>query len=514
MSRQLAIAILCVTSSASYGQGSSFAKLDFGGDIFIEVPRNWTYLDGNLKNHLNTAGEAVARLAGITPNPGENIILVAANTFTSFRTPSATLRLSVRQGEAPSQSDVREMRSVSKTELSRMLAPVMEETRRAMIGIEGVKDAKPIEARVVSNRSLSCMFFEFETETIDGTKISQTYVCPVASRTVKLGTSYRQSEAPMFKPVTQYVWQSLSVSSTTDRGWKQYDIVEDGFTVALPSQPQTRSLPLPSRDGSLRIYQVVEGKIQPLTFSIFVGQPKEEGIFEPASMEAYLSGNIKSLVQNANDGKLRLSRRVTFRGLPGLEYEFSQRIEGQPYVARGVIFMIDGGHMRISMLHASSDRDADESFKRFTESFQLAPVAYRAAATPFSDQRGITFSPPEGWVQKPTQNAVQAARFSHLTRSIILLVAGNASYECSSFQAELKASGRLKSSAAVRLRDQQFVKLTTFEDVPKYKVRLTNVQYCVNSRFGAVVLTGTEEESMFHRWAQVFEGTAASVRVR
>jgi hypothetical protein len=40
------------------------------------------------------------------------------------------------------------------------------------------------------------------------------------------------------------------------------------------------------------------------------------------------------------------------------------------------------------------------------------------------------------------------------------------------------------------------------------------VQYCINSRFGAVVLTGTEEESMFSRWAQVFEGTASTLRVR
>lgn len=514
MCKQLALTLLCALSSAAYGQGSSFAKVDFGGDIFIEVPRNWTYLDENLKNHLNTAGEAAARLAGITPNPGENVILVAGNAFTSFRTPSATLRLSVRQGDAPSQSDVREMKSVSKAKLSHLLEPVVEETRRAMIGIEGVKDAKLLGASVVSNRSISCMFFEFETETIDGTKISQIYICPMASRTVKLATSYRQSEAAMFRTVTRYVWQSLSSSSSADPGWKQYPIAENGFTVALPSQPQIRSLPLPSRDGSLHIYQAVEGKNQPSTFSIFVAQPKEQGIFEPESMEAYLSSSLKSLIQNADGGKLRFSRRATFRGHPALEYQFSQQIQGQPYVARGVIFMIDGGHMRISMLHSVNDPDADERFKRFVESFQLTPVAYRAAATPFSDHRGITFSPPEGWVQKPTQNPVQAAHFSHLTRSILLLVASNPGYGCNNFQAELKASGRLKSSAAVRLGNQQFVKLTTFEDVPKYKVRLTNVQYCINSRFGAVVLAGTEEESMFHRWAHVFESTASSVRVR
>jgi hypothetical protein len=78
----------------------------------------------------------------------------------------------------------------------------------------------------------------------------------------------------------------------------------------------------------------------------------------------------------------------------------------------------------------------------------------------------------------------------------------------------MQASGRLKSASAVQLGDQQFTKLTIFEEVPKYQLRLTTVQYCINSRFGAVVLTGTEEESMFSRWAQVFEGTASTLRVR
>ena len=40
---------------------------------------------------------------------------------------------------------------------------------------------------------------------------------------------------------------------------------------------------------------------------------------------------------------------------PALEYKFSHQIEGQPYIARGVTFMIDGGHMRLSMQHPASD---------------------------------------------------------------------------------------------------------------------------------------------------------------
>jgi hypothetical protein len=194
------------------GQNNAFAKLDFGGDTYIEVPRNWTYLDENLRGHLDTAGEAVTRLAGITPNPGENVILVAGNAYTSFRTSSASLRLSVRRGDAPTQADMRELSKLPRKELAQLLAPVVEETRRVMVGVDGVKSVKAVDARVASNRGMTCMFFEFETDTLDGAKLSQTYVCPLGSRSVKLSTSYRNSEATLFNPVIKYVWQSLRVN--------------------------------------------------------------------------------------------------------------------------------------------------------------------------------------------------------------------------------------------------------------------------------------------------------------
>jgi len=193
-------------------QSSSFAKLDFGGVIFIETPRNWKYLDENLRKHLNTAGEAATRLAGITPNPGENVILVTAHAYTALRTPSATLRLSVRYGAAPTQADVRELTKVSREELTQQLTPILAETRKALIGIGGIKKAKAVDARIVTNQSLLCIFTEFETEKPDGVTLSQTYICPLGTKSVKLSTSYRKSEAALFRPVLQYVWSSLRIN--------------------------------------------------------------------------------------------------------------------------------------------------------------------------------------------------------------------------------------------------------------------------------------------------------------
>lgn len=306
-----------------------------------------------------------------------------------------------------------------------------------------------------------------------------------------------------------------SIAATAaDSVWKEYSVAESGFTVALPSAPQTRLLPLASRIGSTKVYESIEVASLPSKFSIFVGMPDSQGIYEPESMDAFLSSHIKAMVSAAENGKLLSSRRTTFRGRPALEYEFSHQLEGHPYIARGVTLMVDGGHMRISMWHPASAQKAEVTFKRFVESFKLTPISYVAADKQFADPRGIAFSPPMGWVQQPVQSQVQVARFANLTRSMQLLVAGTPAYTCDSLQGELQASGRLKTISTVRLNDHPFKKLITFEDVPKYNVRLTTVQYCINSHVGAVVLGATEEEAMFTRWERVFEGTAASVRVR
>jgi hypothetical protein len=193
-------------------QTTAFAGLDFGGNIYIEVPRNWVYLDNNLRRHLDTNSEAVVRLAGLTPNSGENVILVAGNANTTFRTSSATLRLSVRRGEAPTQENMREISNLPKKELTQLLAPISEDIRSVMVGIDEVKSVKAIDAKAVTNQGMTCMFFEFETDTLDGVQLSQTYLCPFGTQSIKFSTSYRKSEAILFRPVLKYAWQSLRVN--------------------------------------------------------------------------------------------------------------------------------------------------------------------------------------------------------------------------------------------------------------------------------------------------------------
>lgn len=209
------IFILCPCVSTVASQKSTFVALQFGEDIAIEVPRDWTYLDDNMKKHINTASEAALKLSGISLNQGDNKILVAAHAYTQHRTPSATLRLSVRPQdpkEGITQSEMRqEAPKLSKKQLLEMVAPTISETKRAMINIEGIQSVKFIDARVEQSKHLTCLLTEFENNADYGISLVQVYVCPAGDKSIKLTTSYRKSEATMFKPILKYVWNSLRV---------------------------------------------------------------------------------------------------------------------------------------------------------------------------------------------------------------------------------------------------------------------------------------------------------------
>jgi hypothetical protein len=202
---------LLVAASTSFAQVSSFAKLQFGERISLEVPRNWRFLNKEIRDHLNTGAEAAARLAGINSAQGDNQILMAAQAFTSGTTPAATLRLSARPGPAPTQAEVREVAKLPKSEMTAALMPVLLETERGLRLMEGIQSAKALGVRVESNSTVSCIFTEFEVVRAEGTRLIQTWLCPTGDNSVKLTTSYRKSEMALFKPVILHVWSTLRI---------------------------------------------------------------------------------------------------------------------------------------------------------------------------------------------------------------------------------------------------------------------------------------------------------------
>lgn len=190
----------------------SFQIVNFNNEIQISVPRNWDYLDASMKKHLQTGSDAMIRTSGLPHDSSENTILIAANAHTSNKSTIATLRLSVRNVDAPSQSDMYKFSKLSKDEISRELAPVLKSTQQKIDSyFKGMSKTKESNISIVNNKSILCILVNTESTRSDGDWLTQVYMCPLSTKSVKVTTSYRISNELLMKPVVQYVWQSLII---------------------------------------------------------------------------------------------------------------------------------------------------------------------------------------------------------------------------------------------------------------------------------------------------------------
>jgi hypothetical protein len=179
---------------------STFVRLQFGKDASIEVPRNWTFLDQNIRQHLNTYTEAVAKFSGINVNQGDNQILVAANAYTNDKKPSATMRLSVRVGSFPSQAEIKR---ADRAELKREAESTVQRLQASLP--DNVRGIRLLDVHLEKLGPLYALATEQEVDYVSGPALERLDVIYLGGRVYKLHTSYRKSEAWIFEPVIRHI---------------------------------------------------------------------------------------------------------------------------------------------------------------------------------------------------------------------------------------------------------------------------------------------------------------------
>jgi hypothetical protein len=292
-----------------------------------------------------------------------------------------------------------------------------------------------------------------------------------------------------------------------------YSFPSDGFTAAFPSKPL--EFRTPGRDGSYSTsYQALVPN-PPSQYSIFVSHSPKR-VFEPESIAAYLNGLVRGLVAASQGGKARLARNTVFHGFPSIEYEYDDVVGGLPVVSHGIALVIDGEHVRLSQIYSRSDSTAQSNFRRFTDSFQLTAIDAPLSATPFADiQHGVSFNPPDGWTLGTARSEqIVAVHLSPAGHSVTILDSAKATYRCDSYQAELESLGETVTMGTLSTgpRQVRWFKATAFN--PSAKIRMTHIDYCIESSKGAVVMLGAAPETTFFRSQIIFEKVARSMAMR
>ena len=196
-------------------ENGEHAKLVFGEDVAIEVPRNWKFSNDGIAKLIGSKSGAMIRLGAVQVAEGKDTEIVSANAYTDLKRPSATLLLTARHSgrvKTYTQDDMLYIKDLPEHQLKTVFHSPEESLKKAYLAMDGVTEVKVMQARVDSNTTTICMFTEHEVTTADRlTFVAETWICPDRNRIFKLAMTYNKAEAKRFKSIVSDIWNSLQI---------------------------------------------------------------------------------------------------------------------------------------------------------------------------------------------------------------------------------------------------------------------------------------------------------------
>lgn len=296
--------------------------------------------------------------------------------------------------------------------------------------------------------------------------------------------------------------------------FQKYSYPADGFEVLFPQKPLMSMSKHKGPDGGYsNSYQALV--VNPFSqYSVFVSH-SEKRVFDDAAIKEYLKGIVRGLLIGSEKAKLLSQKEIIFNGFAGIEYRFSSKVEGFPAIAHGIVFLIDGEHIRLSQIVLQKDLNADNDFQRFINSFRLLPIEAPQGEDWFVDsERGISFRPPEGWRKAHAKFPVVASFSNPGGHSISVLDSGSPGYLSENYMNELQNLQGIESTGTFNLKERTvtWYRSTTFN--PGAGIRLSTIHYCIDTTKGAVIMIGSAPEKTFFRSERIFEIACKSLLIR
>jgi hypothetical protein len=188
----------------------NFVNLSFPQGVSVAVPRNWDFLDENLRANLRTFAEATVRIAGLMYPQGVETTLVAANGYSSSKSPSATMRLTVVAGKTVSQQEVQRLTQHDLFQLG-------QETKR-ILEVMFTKAERPqriewIGTRVEPHQGFSVLVHEYYRQPVGQEKVFvQMHILFLGDKEVKLTLS-RSAAEQIWIPILKHIKSSWKVDT-------------------------------------------------------------------------------------------------------------------------------------------------------------------------------------------------------------------------------------------------------------------------------------------------------------
>jgi hypothetical protein len=172
--------------------------------VSLEAPKNWWVLDEHYNATIETAVEAGLNLAGVDLPAGKTVTVFRANSMP--KTTYAAISVEV----ADSELDETALRNASSKELEE-IADEIKKTLPTWLAINNFELIEFSGVRREFVNKYPALVIEYKRSGIRGPVVVLMTWFHLKDKQVRLNLSYRESEERLWKPIIEYVRQSLSV---------------------------------------------------------------------------------------------------------------------------------------------------------------------------------------------------------------------------------------------------------------------------------------------------------------
>lgn len=204
-------------NSERAGQSDApYVRVNFETGASINVPRGWRHLNRETKEAINFFGESnretILKRTGLPANKNPNRVLFAAHADGSIDRPSAMMRLSVRQGDYPTQLELVgvEPSESDRAEMKWATNQILSEVRHTMPSM--IRGHRVIDVGVERLGNLYSLVSLMQIDYVHGTYIERLDQIFMGDRVYKLHTSYLYTETSNYEFAIQNVRNSLQIS--------------------------------------------------------------------------------------------------------------------------------------------------------------------------------------------------------------------------------------------------------------------------------------------------------------
>lgn len=289
-------------------------------------------------------------------------------------------------------------------------------------------------------------------------------------------------------------------NNITIEGFSKFISKDWGFSILFPEKPKENTLDL----KDLTIYNFQSHKLisekEPIQYNIFYSDIKGGKILDDNSIKAYLD-NYASGKASMNNGKLIDENDIIFQGFPAREYIFVDEMQDIEMVHKGVVFIIDGDAMELSVIYPSTLSVEVVEYENFKKSFRLEAI-HESLTQKYWSNGTIKLKPPLSW--KKT-NSSQENR--------ILTYANKAGHSIELYEAKFNNQNvscyDLQQEVGSKNIDNKGYIYRIFPN-PDYDLNMKMIIKCIEKSNQSFILSGKAPENTFFRSQLIFEETLDS----